>query len=213
MGQDLLSGVLVLSVVLLNPSSTPSTPTTSLVSQTTQMRDYAVKEGDAISKIAQQEYGSSDFWTNIWNDNPWIENPNLIEEGWILKIKNIKPTETEDLKDELEQKLKPTHTILTAPTTLTTTQTYSAGPLNENQINFLGNCESGMTAARNSGNGYFGAFQFSYGTWRSMGTAYERPDMAPIEVQKDAVQRLVQRSIIFTQFPACARKMQALGIL
>ncbi len=89
----------------------------------------------------------------------------------------------------------------------------SNGPLNETQIQFLGNCESGMTASRNSGNGYFGAFQFSIGTWNSMGTGYARADLAPIEVQIDAVQRLVSRSSIFTQFPGCSRRMQAAGLI
>lgn len=91
--------------------------------------------------------------------------------------------------------------------------TAASGPLSEEQITFLGTCEAGMNPARNSGNGYYGAFQFSYGTWKSMGTGYERADMAPLEVQKDAVQRLLQRSSIYTQFPGCSRKMHAQGII
>lgn len=91
--------------------------------------------------------------------------------------------------------------------------TYSGGPLNEAQITYLGQCEAGMDPAKNTGNGYYGAFQFSYGTWQSMNTGYERADLAPIEVQKDAVQRLVARSSIYSQFPGCARKMQANGLL
>lgn len=89
----------------------------------------------------------------------------------------------------------------------------ATGPLNAAQINFLGNCESGMTWNRNSGNGYYGAFQFSIPTWNAMGTGYARADMAPLEVQIDAVQRLLSRSSIFSQFPGCARQMQANGLL
>lgn len=85
--------------------------------------------------------------------------------------------------------------------------------LSDEAINFLGNCESGMNPATNTGNGYYGAFQFSYGTWQSMGTAYERADLAPLEVQIDAVQRLVARSNIYGQFPACAQRMQSLGLI
>lgn len=87
------------------------------------------------------------------------------------------------------------------------------GPLSAAQIQFLGNCESGMTANRNSGNGYYGAFQFSIPTWNSMGTGYARADMAPLDVQIDAVQRLLSRSSIFSQFPGCARQMQSGGLL
>lgn len=85
--------------------------------------------------------------------------------------------------------------------------------LTEEQITYLGSCEAGMDPAKNTGNGYYGAFQFSYGTWKSMGTGYERADLAPIDVQKDAVQRLVGRSSIFTQFPACSRKMRLIGMI
>ena len=102
-------------------------------------------------------------------------------------------------------------TTLTVPAASSTTTT--GGPLNEAQINFLGNCESGMTATRNSGNGYYGAFQFSIPTWNAMVTGYERADLAPLEVQINAVQRLLTRSSIFTQFPGCARKMQGFGLI
>ena len=211
MGQDLLSGILAISIVLLNPSSTPST---SQITQVEEMRDYAVKEGDTLSTIAEKEYGSSDFWTNIWNDNDWIEQPNLIEKDWKLKIRNTKPLAEATLSATLENKVKQKKQIAKIQTsTVIDTSTYTGGPLNEAQITFLGNCESGMTAERNSGNGYFGAFQFSIGTWNSMGTGYERADFAPLDVQKDAVQRLLARSSIYNQFPGCARKMQSQGIL
>lgn len=94
-----------------------------------------------------------------------------------------------------------------------TVATNTREPLNDAQINFLGICESGMTANRNSGNGYYGAFQFSISTWNSMGTGYERADMAPLDVQISAVRRLLSRSSIWTQFPGCAVKMRATGLL
>jgi hypothetical protein len=90
---------------------------------------------------------------------------------------------------------------------------YVTGPLSEAQIQFLGNCESGMTATRNSGNGFYGAFQFTISTWNAMGTGYARADLAPLDVQIAAVQKLLSKSSIFNQFPGCARKMQAAGLL
>ncbi len=90
---------------------------------------------------------------------------------------------------------------------------YVGGPLSDAAIQFLGNCESGMTANRNSGNGFYGAFQFSIGTWNSMATGYARADLAPLGVQIQAVQQLLSRSSIYSQFPGCARKMQAAGII
>ena len=93
---------------------------------------------------------------------------------------------------------------------------YTGGPLSEAQITALGICESGMTANRNSGNGFYGAFQFTKSTWRSSAPApYNNgdPHEAPLDAQKQAVQNLLSRSSIFTQFPGCANKMRASGIL
>ena len=93
---------------------------------------------------------------------------------------------------------------------------YTGGPLSEAQITALGTCESGMTANRNSGNGFYGAFQFTKSTWRSSAPApYNTgdPHEAPLDAQKQAVQNLLSRSSIFTQFPGCANKMRASGIL
>ena len=103
--------------------------------------------------------------------------------------------------------------VVETPVSTNATAVPATTVLNDAQIQFLGNCESGMRPETNTGNGYYGAFQFSYGTWQSMGTGYERADLAPLEVQKDAVQRLLSRSSIFTQFPGCARKMRSLGLI
>ncbi len=89
----------------------------------------------------------------------------------------------------------------------------TSGVLSSAAINALGMCESGMTANRNSGNGFYGAFQFSIGTWNSLGTGYTRADLAPIEVQIDAVQRLLARSSVYGQFPSCARQLASQGLL
>lgn len=93
---------------------------------------------------------------------------------------------------------------------------YTGGPLSEAQITALGMCESGMTATRNSGNGFYGAFQFMPSTWSKVAPApYNTmmPHEAPLEAQKQAVQNLLSRSSIFTQFPGCAKKMRAQGII
>ena len=70
----------------------------------------------------------------------------------------------------------------------------------------LRNCEAGGVYSRNSGNGYYGAYQFSAGTWRSMGTGYEFAHLAPPEVQDDAARRLQARSG-WGQWPACSKKI------
>lgn len=146
------------------------------------------------------------------------EVPAVQSVAYTLLISNVSPTPTITVE--------PTQVLTVAPSatpepTVTVQQEQppvvdianSPQSLTPEQITYLGNCEAGMDPTKNTGNGYYGAFQFSYGTWQSMNTGYERADLAPLEVQIDAVQRLLQRSSIYTQFPGCARKMQALGMI
>lgn len=67
----------------------------------------------------------------------------------------------------------------------------------------LARCESGN---RNDGGApFFGFFQFSASTWRSMGHT-GTADQYPYDVQLEAAQRLQARSG-WGQWPACSRKL------
>lgn len=66
-------------------------------------------------------------------------------------------------------------------------------------------CESGNNYARNSGNGYFGAYQYNLGTWSNF-AGYARPDLAPPSVQ-DEKARQTQAARGWSPWPACARKL------
>ena len=106
---------------------------------------------------------------------------------------------------------KPVVQVAAAP--INTNFSFSGGSISDAAIQALGMCESGLTANRNSGNGFYGAFQFTIGTWNSMGTGYARADLAPLDVQIQAVQKLLSRSSIYSQFPACARKLAGQGLI
>lgn len=67
----------------------------------------------------------------------------------------------------------------------------------------LARCESGMR--NDTGAPYYGYFQFSAPTWRSLGYG-GLPHEHDYATQLTAAQRLVQRSG-WGQFPACARKL------
>ena len=71
----------------------------------------------------------------------------------------------------------------------------------------LRHCESNGNYADNTGNGYYGAYQFSAATWHSLGLSGLPSDDAP-SVQDQAAQRLQVRSG-WGQWPACSR---ALGL-
>lgn len=89
-------------------------------------------------------------------------------------------------------------------TTVVRTTTAQAAPTAENWAN-LRYCEAGGIYTRNSGNGYYGAYQFNIGTWANYG-GYSRPDLAPPAVQ-DAKAQATQAARGWSPWPACARKL------
>ncbi|HUC87519.1 MAG TPA: transglycosylase family protein [Candidatus Saccharimonadales bacterium] len=66
-------------------------------------------------------------------------------------------------------------------------------------------CEAGGDYTRNSGNGYFGAYQYSLATWNDY-DGYARPDLAPASVQDARAHADVARRG-WSAWPACARKL------
>jgi len=70
----------------------------------------------------------------------------------------------------------------------------------------LRRCESGGNYSDNTGNGYYGAYQFSLATWHGLGFA-GLPSGASPEVQDQAAQKLQARSG-WGQWPSCARRLR-----
>ena len=69
----------------------------------------------------------------------------------------------------------------------------------------LRQCESGGNYRINTGNGYYGAYQFAQGTWNGLGFS-GRPDQASPATQDAAAAKLQARSG-WGQWPACSRKL------
>ncbi|MFI2705257.1 transglycosylase family protein [Cellulosimicrobium composti] len=69
----------------------------------------------------------------------------------------------------------------------------------------LAQCESGGNPATNTGNGYYGLYQFSLPTWQAMGGS-GLPSEASAAEQTQRAQALQARSG-WGQWPACARKL------
>lgn len=77
----------------------------------------------------------------------------------------------------------------------------------------LRQCEAGGDYTRNSGNGYYGAYQFARSTWRGAVTraghaewANRLPSDAPPAVQ-DAAARQLQSERGWAPWPGCSRKL------
>jgi hypothetical protein len=71
----------------------------------------------------------------------------------------------------------------------------------------LRECESGDNYQANTGNGFYGAYQFSQQTWNNLGYP-GRPDLEPPAMQDAAAVKL-EAEAGWGQWPACAA---ALGL-
>ncbi len=69
----------------------------------------------------------------------------------------------------------------------------------------LRKCESNGNYAINTGNGFYGAYQFAAGTWRKLGFSGLPHEAAPA-VQDEAARKL-QASSGWGPWPACSRKL------
>jgi hypothetical protein len=69
----------------------------------------------------------------------------------------------------------------------------------------LRQCESGGNYAINTGNGYYGAYQYDLRTWGNYG-GYSRPDLAPPTVQ-DAKARETQSARGWSPWPVCSARL------
>lgn len=69
----------------------------------------------------------------------------------------------------------------------------------------LRQCETGGNYQTNTGNGYYGAYQFSAATWNRWSTGYERADLAPPAVQDSTVLKNARASAggFASQHPGC----------
>lgn len=69
-------------------------------------------------------------------------------------------------------------------------------------------CESGNDYAKNTGNGYYGAYQYSLSTWNNYG-GFARPDLAPAAVQDAKAQADYARRG-WSPWPACSKRLSAM---
>ena len=50
-------------------------------------KSYTVKSGDSLWKISEQMYGNGNDWRRIYEANKdRIQNPDVIQPGWVLTI-------------------------------------------------------------------------------------------------------------------------------
>jgi len=97
-----------------------------------------------------------------------------------------------------------TATLAVSAALLVVPATASADDTLADQLHRLRNCESSNNYRANTGNGYYGAYQFSQSTWRSLGYP-NRPDQNAVKTQDNAAIKL-HSSQGWKPWPACARQ-------
>jgi hypothetical protein len=104
----------------------------------------------------------------------------------------------------------PTTTTSTTAAPATTTTT-AAAPASASYVSSSGDfaelreCESGDNYSDNTGNGYYGAYQFSEQTWQGLGYSGLPSDASPSQ-QDQAAEQLQARSG-WGQWPACSAEL------
>ena len=89
-----------------------------------------------------------------------------------------------------------------AVATVTAASPVSASESLKTELHKLRLCESGGNYHENTGNGYYGAYQFSEGTWRGLGF-HGRPDHAKNKVQDHAAIKM-HRADGWNAWPSCS---------
>jgi LysM repeat protein len=137
-------------------------------------KTHTVAAGDSLSTIAAAE--QLDSWRPLWDANPTVQQPDLIYSGQVLTV----PT------TPVAERPLPAGIVVEPITTVTRSSVRTAAPAN--YANGAGGIlarvrqrEAGGNYATNTGNGYYGAYQFSAGTWRGVGGSGLASDASPAE--------------------------------
>jgi LysM repeat protein len=178
-------------------------------------RRYTVVSGDTLWSIAGQFYGQGAEWTRITQANPSIADPNQISVGQSLLVPvatgpaPAAPTAVAAADPKPVVSAVKTVPAASAPVVHRVVTAAASAPavVSSGALGGVWACirahESGGNYATNTGNGYYGAYQFSLSTWRAMGGT-GLPSGASPAVQ-DAMAQKLQATSGFGQWPQTSR--------
>lgn len=114
--QGILATVLpLLTMLLANNQATITSQNLinpQILSETSKQQTvWVVRNKDTLTSIAGNYYGNQKLAAIILKDNPWIENPNIIEKGWKIKLRQ-RVLEPNDLSEATALKEENTKLIL-----------------------------------------------------------------------------------------------------
>lgn len=151
--------------------------------QLTQPIKHIVAAGESLSSIATNSQLAS--WRPLWNANADLQNPDQIEVGEQLVIPSG-PTTDRPLPAGYDQPAPAPVSSLTtdgsgAAATAAHAPVAKANTASGDLFARIRARESGGNYAENTGNGYYGAYQFSLGTWQGVGGTGNPAAASPAE--------------------------------
>ncbi len=138
---------------------------------------HVVVEGESLSLIADQYKLNS--WRPLWNVNTDVINPDIINIGASLIVPEG-PTEDRPLPEVAPVAAAPVYRTQ-APVARRVSSAANYAPGSGGLFASIRQRESGGNYATNTGNGYYGAYQFDLGTWRGVGGTGLPSDASPAE--------------------------------
>lgn len=142
---------------------------------------HIVAEGESLSSIAADNNLPS--WMPLWDVNTNLENPDQITPGQEIVIPTPPlPTTDRPLPAGYGA---PAPVVSAAPAATShvssTRRVVTGGGGGGDRFARIRARESGGNYAENTGNGYYGAYQFSLGTWQGVGGTGNPADASPAE--------------------------------
>lgn len=139
---------------------------------------HVVAAGDSLSSIATAE--QLDSWRPLWNANAELNNPDLVYEGQKLVVP------TGPVADRPLPETAVAQPVAVAAPVNQNVMRRAAAPANYTQgaggwAAGVRQRESGGNYATNTGNGYYGAYQFNQSTWRGVGGSGLPSEASPAE--------------------------------
>lgn len=154
-------------------------------------KKYKVAAGDSLSSIAAAH--NLPTWRPLWNANTNLANPDQINPDQELVIPEGETTDRPLPPGYGEP--TPVAAVSAAPSpapALRAVPRGGGGPASGDLMRRVCMKESGCNYSINTGNGYYGAYQFDVGTWGGYG-GYSRADLAPPAVQDAKFQETYAR--------------------
>lgn len=149
-----------------------------------QPKKHVVATGESLSSIATAHTLPS--WRPLWDANPQIQHPDQLNVGQELTVP-VTPVAERPLPEGYGAPVAAA-VIQTAPQPVaaakpTPTRKVTQAPAAASGDLFarIRARESGGNYATNTGNGYYGAYQFSLGTWQSVGGTGLPSNASPAE--------------------------------